>query len=246
MSVHLNTAMILAAGLGTRMRPLTHDLPKPMVKVGDKTLIDWVLDDLAEAGVSNAVINVHYKADLLRNHLTHRSAPALSISDETEILLETGGGVAAALPLIDDDVFLVTNSDALWGNGLVPVIETLKTAWSQMTAHAEIDSLLLLAKMGRAFGFEGAGDFFVNADGIPSRRGDQAAAPTAYAGTQLVHRRIFETCPTGAFSFNVLWNKALESSRLRAIVHDDDWYHVGTPEAVATTALALSKTGDAS
>ena len=246
MSVHVNTAMILAAGLGTRMRPLTHDVPKPMVKVGDKTLIDWVLDDLARAGVANAVVNVHYKAGLLRNHLTHRSAPAIRISDETEILLETGGGVAAALPLIADDVFLVTNSDALWGNGLVPALGALRTAWSQMTAHTGIDSLLLLAKMDRAFGFEGAGDFFVGADGVPSRRGGNAAAPTVYAGTQLVHRRIFENGPKGAFSFNVLWNKALEANRLRAIIHDDDWYHVGTPEAVAPTAQALSKSGNAS
>ncbi len=245
MSVRLNTAMILAAGLGTRMRPLTNDLPKPMVKVGNKALIDWVLDDLAEGGVVSAVVNVHYKADVLRDHLTHRSAPAISISDETEALLETGGGVAAALPLMTDDVFLVTNSDALWGKGLAPALGALKSAWSKMTVGAEVDALLLLAKMDRAFGFDGAGDFFVGADGVPSRRGNKSSAPTVYAGTQLVHRRVFENGPKGAFSFNVLWNKALEANRLRAIVHDDDWYHVGTPEAVAPTAQALAKTGTA-
>ena len=246
MSVRLNTAMILAAGLGTRMRPLTNDLPKPMVKVGNTALIDWVLDDLAEGGVANAVVNVHYKADLLRDHVAQRTHPKISISDETEVLLETGGGVAAALPLITDDVFLVTNSDALWGKGLGPALGALRTAWSEMTAHAEIDALVLLAKMDRAFGFDGAGDFFVDADGVPLRRGDKASAPTVYAGTQLVHRRIFENGPEGAFSFNVLWNKALKANRLRAIIHDDDWYHVGTPEAVAPTAQALSKTGGAS
>lgn len=243
MSMPINTAMILAAGLGTRMRPLTDNLPKPMVKVGGKALIDWVLDDLTKAGVANAVVNVHYKADLLRSHVQQRTRPTISISDETQVLLETGGGVAAALPLINDDVFLVTNSDALWGKGLAPALETLRTAWSQMTEAAEIDALLLLAQMNRAFGFDGAGDFIVDTDNTPSRRGDNASAPMVYAGTQLVHRRIFERCPEGAFSFNALWNKAFEQNRLRAIVHDDNWYHVGTPEAVAPTAQALAKEG---
>lgn len=244
MSIDINTAMILAAGLGTRMSPLTNDRPKPMIKVGGKTLIDWVLDDLAGDGVQTAIINVHYKADMLCDHVLKRTSPTIKISDETELLLETGGGVATALPLIDDEVFLVTNSDALWGHGLGPALDHLKAAWTRLTKVTEIDSLLLLARMERAFGFDGAGDFFIDAEGLPSRRGSKASAPTAYAGTQLVHRRLFNDCPHGAFSFNALWNTAMEANRLRAIVHEDDWYHVGTPDAVEPTARALAKIGE--
>ena len=235
MGLGIRTAMVLAAGLGTRMRPLTDDRPKPMVKVGDKVLIDWVLDDLAISGIETAVVNLHYKATVLNDHLAYRSKPSVVLSDETENLLDTGGGVAEALPLIDDDVFLITNSDALWLGGLGPAVNVLKAAWSD-----DMDALLLLADMNQAFGFDGPGDFYLSHDGIPSRRGDRAQAPTAYAGTQLVHRRLFDTCPGGAFSFNVLWDQALQNGRLKALIHTDAWYHVGTPDAVAPTAYALN------
>ena len=235
MSVHIKTAMILAAGLGTRMRPLTDTRPKPMVEVGGKALIDWVLDDLASAGVTDAVVNVHYKADLMRDHLAGRSHPTIILSDETALLLDTGGGVAAALPLLDDEVFLVTNSDALWRGGLGTALEALKHAWSD-----DIDALLLLADMNRAFGFDGPGDFSLGEDGIPVRRSNQPSAPMAYAGTQLVHRRLFDNHPSGAFSFNTLWDSTNKGRRLKAILHDDDWYHVGTPEAVDPTGRALT------
>ncbi len=227
--------MILAAGLGTRMRPLTDARPKPMIEVGGKCLIDWVLDDLANAGIENAVVNVHYKAKLLRDHLAGRAEPNITLSDETALLLDTGGGVAAALPLIDDQVFLVTNSDALWQGGLGPATAALMKAWSD-----DMDALLLLTHMNRAFGFDGAGDFLLSDDRTPSRRGDQPSAPTAYAGTQLVHRRLFKNHPRGAFSFNTLWDSAHQTGRLKAILHDDDWYHVGTPEAVEPTGRALT------
>lgn len=241
MTIQIKTAMILAAGLGTRMRPLTNTRPKPMVEVGGKALIDWVLDDLAYAGVENAVVNVHYKADLMRDHLAGRSSPTIIQSDETALLLDTGGGVAAALPLIDDDVFLVTNSDALWQGGLSGALDELKQAWSD-----DVDALLLLADMNRAFGFDGAGDFSLSKDGIPERRGDQASAPMAYAGTQLIHRRLFDNSPSGAFSFNILWDRAITGHRLKAIAYDDDWYHVGTPEAVDPTGRALTLGADSS
>lgn len=232
----IKTAMILAAGLGTRMRPLTDTKPKPLVKVGGKALIDWVLDDLARAGIETVVINVHYKADLLRAHLADRTLPKIKISDETDQLLDTGGGVAAALPLIDEDVFLVTNSDALWGRGSADAVSPLRHTWSS----ERMDSLLLLADMSRAHGFDGAGDFDLNEGGTPVRRGDKPSAQTVYGGTQLVHRRVFDNCPAGAFSFNVIWNKALQQGRLKAVLHDDDWYHVGTPDAVEPTAHALT------
>lgn len=232
----VKTAMILAAGLGTRMRPLTDTKPKPMVKVRGKALIDWVLDDLATVGIETAVVNVHYKAELLTAHLGIRAHPAVRISDETSHLLDTGGGVAAALPLIDEDVFLITNSDALWQGGFADAVTRLKNAWS----NEEMDSLLLLADMNRAHGFDGAGDFDLTNDGTPVRRGHTPSAPLVYGGTQLVHRRIFEDCPSGAFSFNLLWDKALAQSRLKAVLHDDNWYHVGTPEAVGPTSKAMT------
>ena len=235
MTTHIRTAMVLAAGLGTRMCPLTIDRPKPMIKVGGKTLIDWVLDDLAESGVKTAVINLHYKADVLARHLSPRQTPIILFSDETEQLLDTGGGVAAALPLFADDVFLVTNSDTLWQHGLTQGLTRLAEGWS----GENMDALLLLAAMDRAFGFEGAGDFFLDDDGIPERRGGRAAAPLVYAGTQVVHRRIFNDCPDGPFSFNQLWDKAIQAGRLKAIVHTDNWHHVGTPASVDSTSRAL-------
>ncbi|MDG2242860.1 MAG: nucleotidyltransferase family protein [Rhodospirillaceae bacterium] len=235
MTFQIKTVMVLAAGLGTRMKPLTDERPKPMVEVGGKTLIDWVLDDATDAGIESAIVNVHYKAELLREHLAQRSHPAITLSDESALLLDTGGGVAAALPLINDSVFLVTNSDALWHHGLGPALDTLRTAWS-----GDMDALLLLADMKKAFGFDGAGDFSIGDDGAPMRRGSQPTAPTAYAGTQLVHRRLFDNHPEGAFSFNKLWDTALAAGRLKAVLHDDDWYHVGTPDAVEPTGRALT------
>lgn len=228
--------MILAAGLGTRMQPLTNDQPKPLVEVGGKALIDWVLDDLAAHDVTSTVVNVHYKAKMLKNHLAKRETPRIVISDETEELLDTGGGVAAALPLFDDEHLLVTNSDALWGGGLGKALTALAAEWNDDA----MDALILLAPMERAFGFDGAGDFFLNEDGTPARRRNHPTAPYVYAGTQIVHRRLFDDAPKNAFSFNVLWDAALKDGRLKAVLHDDDWYHVGTPDAVGPTGRALT------
>ena len=203
MTSSIRTAMVLAAGLGARMRPLTDDRPKPMIEVGGKLMIDWVLDDLADAGFTSAIINLHYQADQLQQHLSSRHTPKILLSDETEQLLDTGGGVAAALPLFNDDVFLITNSDALWQTGLTSGLATLTQAWSPES----MDALLLLADMERAFGFDGTGDFFLEDDGTPVRRGENAHAPVVYAGTQIVHRRLFDDCPEGPFSFNQLWGR---------------------------------------
>lgn len=232
----IKTAMILAAGLGTRMRPLTDHMPKPLIEVGDKALIDWVLDDLAEAGIETVIVNAHYKANMLVKHVQNRSHPIIRISDETANLLDTGGGVAAALSLIDEDIFIVTNSDALWKRGAAAAVAHLNKEWSSNT----MDALLLLADMKRAHGFDGAGDFDLSEDGTPVRRGTKPAAQTVYGGTQLVHRRAFESCPTDAFSFNMIWDRAEQRGRLKAVLHDDDWFHVGTPDAVAPTSAALT------
>jgi MurNAc alpha-1-phosphate uridylyltransferase len=232
----LQTAIVLAAGLGTRMRPLTDDRPKPMIDVGGKVLIDWVMDDLAEAGITTAVVNLHYKVEMVSAHLSARRRPTIVVSNETDLLLDTGGGISAALSLVKDDVVLVTNSDALWGGGLAPAVTALTKAWSSET----MDSLLLLASMDRAFGFDGAGDFFLGETGTPSRRGTRPQAPMVYAGTQVLHRRLFDGCPGGPFSVNLVWDEAIADARLKAIVHDDDWYHVGTPETVGPTGRALS------
>lgn len=234
----VTTAMILAAGLGTRMRPLTNERPKPLIDVGGTTLLDRVLDGLADAGINKAIVNLHYKADMVRAHLASRLEPRVVFSDETSALLDTGGGVAHALPLIDDDLFVVTNSDALWRGGLAPVIHTLSQRWQA----GDADALLALAPMTRVHGFDGAGDFFPGHDGAITRRGVHASAPAAYSGTQVVHRRLFADAPDGAFSFNRLWDAAAARGRLRGIVHDDDWFHVGTPDAIEPTALALSDT----
>ncbi len=239
MTAAVRTAMVLAAGLGTRMQPLTGDRPKPLIEVGGKALIDWVLDDLAEAGITTVVVNLHYKAEMLSQHLSARQRPRVLVSDETEALLDTGGGVAAALPLIDDDIVLITNSDALWSGGLVHAITHLADTWSGGT----MDALLVLAAMDRAFGFDGAGDFNLGDDGTPSRRGDRPDAPFVYGGTQVIHRRLFDGCPLGPFSFNHLWDNAFAAGRLKAVVHDADWYHVGTPEAVGPTGRALTMGG---
>ncbi|MFL2769745.1 MAG: nucleotidyltransferase family protein [Rhodospirillaceae bacterium] len=232
--IPLHTAMILAAGLGSRMHPLTDNYPKPMIKVRGKALIDWVLDDLAKNDITTAIVNVHYKAPLLIKHLAKRNIPNIIISDETELLLDTGGAVLAALPLVEDDLLLVTNSDALWGCGLGPAISTLLARWDD-----DIDSLILLAPMRRAHGFDGAGDFFIEDNDTPVRRGKKPTAPYVYAGIQIIHRRLFNKAPGGVFSFNALWDKAHQEGRLKAALHDDDWYHVGTPDSVEQTGQAL-------
>ncbi len=239
MTASVKTAMVLAAGLGTRMRPLTDDRPKPMIEVGGKPLIDWILDDLSHWGITTAIVNLHYKAEALTGYLADRTRPRVVFSDETEKLLDTGGGVAKALSLVDDECLVITNSDALWLHGLTGALTSLKQAWSSQT----MDALLLLASMDRAHGFDGAGDFFLHDDGTPERRGTRPQAPTVYAGTQIVHRRLFEGCPEQPFSFNLLWDQALTGNRLKAVIHEDDWFHVGTPDAVGPTGRALTEKG---
>lgn len=231
------TAMVLAAGLGKRMRPLTATRPKPLVEVAGATLIDHALRRVADAGVPNAVVNVHYMADRLEAHLARRN-PGLDIriSDERAQLLETGGGVARALPLIVGDPFFVINSDNLWIDGARPSLRALAEAWDA----SRMDALLLLVPLARATGYEGQGDFHMDPAGRLSRRRERRVAPYAFSGIQLLARRLFEEVPVGPFSLNLLYDRALAEGRLFGLSHGGLWFHVGTPEAVGETETALA------
>jgi MurNAc alpha-1-phosphate uridylyltransferase len=233
----IDTAMLLAAGLGTRMRPITDHTPKPLVKVGGKSLIDWTLDQLAAAHVQRAVVNVHHLAPLLIKHLQRRIAPAISISDETAALLDTGGGVVKALPLLGNDPFFVFNCDAIITDGKTPMIDQLTSAWDDKT----LDVLMLVHPRATGHGFDGAGDFFVDAAGTMTRRGAAKEAPYIYAGAYILHPRALAGETPTPFSMNRIWDRAIAAGRMRAVVHDGAWYHVGTPEAVTDTDALLAR-----
>ena len=220
-------AMIMGAGLGTRMRPLTDDRPKPMVTVAGRTLIDHAIDRLVAAGVNRIVVNVHYKADVLRAHLDKRRDVEIVYSDETEKLLDTGGGVVKAMPHFAGEPFFVINSDSIWAEGGVPPLAAMQRLWDA----GRMDGLLLLAEMETAMGYEGSGDFVLETDGKVARAKDRSEQPYAYPGVQIVHPRLFDNAPDGAFSTNIMWNRAIAAGRLYGTVLDGVWIHVGTPEA---------------
>lgn len=229
-------AMILGAGLGTRMQPITFETPKPLIPVLGETLIDRLLDRLAAWQVDDVVVNVHHLAEVMRAHLAKRSQPKVTISDETDALLDTGGGVRRALPHLGDDPFFVLNSDVIWGDGPHPTLARLWTAFDP----AEVDIVLLLHPTARAHGYDGPGDFFLSPEGIPARRGEALIASHVFAGVQLVHPRVYADVPEGAFSNNLLFDRALAAGRLRAVAHEGAWYHVGTPAAIAETERLLT------
>jgi MurNAc alpha-1-phosphate uridylyltransferase len=220
--------MVMAAGLGTRMRPLTNDRPKPLVVVAGKTLIDHALDRLVAAGVTMAVVNAHYRADMLKAHLAKRSDIEIRISEENDELLGTGGGILKALPNFAGEPFFVLNSDSVWVEGMGQALDRMKERWDP----AEMDALLLMASMVTALGFEGTGDFQMDSDGHLSRVPPQRVSPFAYPGVQIVHPRLFDNPPGTAFSMNTLWDVAIEQGRLFGMRLDGVWMHVGTPEAV--------------
>src|SRR5262249_43221991 len=215
-------------GLGRRMRPLTSDKPKPLVKVAGRTLIDHPLDRLVEAGVKLAVVNVHYKAELLKAHLAKRRDIEIRYSEETDALLGTGGGVVKAMPHFDGEPFLVLNSDSVWVEGVGHALDRMITRWDPAT----MDGLLLMASMVTAQGYEGVGDFNMDAEGHLSRLVERKLSPFAYPGVQIVHPRLFDGAPSGAFSTNKMWDIAIAKKRLYGIRLDGIWFHVGTPEAV--------------
>ena len=228
----IHRAMVLAAGLGLRMRPVTLTTPKPLVAVAGRTMLDRALDHLAVAGVQEMVVNTHWLADCVKEHLADRSD--LSLSHEEE-LLETGGGVAKALPLLGREPFYVVNSDIIWTDGETPALARLARAW----VDQDMDALLLLQPTGSAVGYEGKGDFFINGNDTLRRRGDADSAPLLFSGVQILHPRLFEGCPSGKFSLNVLYDRALAENRLYGVVHDGGWYHVGTPEALPQVEALL-------
>jgi len=228
-------AMVLAAGLGTRMRPLTDTTPKPLVKVGGKALIDYALDRLAAAGVETAVVNVHHFADQIERHLAARQAPRIVVSDERAALLDTGGGVVKALPELGGAPFFHVNADTLWIDGVKPNLESLAAGFDP----GAMDALLLLASTTTSVGYSGCGDFAMAADGRLSRRGEREVVPFVYAGVAVLSPAMFTGAPAGAFSLNRLFDRAAENGRLFGVRLDGVWMHVGTPEAIAAAERAI-------
>lgn len=227
-STRITSAMVLGAGLGTRMRPLTDTIPKPLVVLDGRALIDHVLDRLVEAGIERAVVNVHYEAMKLVDHLEKRSEPRIQISDERAQLLDTGGGVKRALRQLGPDPFIIHNSDSVWIDGIGDNLERLMAAWDEYS----MDSLLLLAAGATSLGYDGRGDFFLGQDGRVLRRGEREDAPFVFTGVSIAHPRMFERAPEGPFSLNVLWNRAIEAGRLHGVRLDGVWMHVGTTGAL--------------
>ncbi|HUO94160.1 MAG TPA: nucleotidyltransferase family protein [Rhizomicrobium sp.] len=221
-------AMIMAAGLGTRMRPLTLDRPKPLVEVRGKALIDHAVDRLVQAGVTMIVVNLHYHAEMLKKHLQKRRDVEIRFSEEPDTLLGTGGGIVKALPNFEGQPFFVHNSDSIWVEGIGHALDRMQTLWNP----GEMDGLLLLASMVTALGFEGKGDFLLDAEGRIARVPEQRVSPFAYPGVQIVHPKIFDGAPKGAFSMNLLWDRSIEKGRLFGVRLDGVWMHVGTAEAV--------------
>ena len=231
-----NTAMIMAAGLGKRMRPLTATKPKPLIEVAGKALLDHVLERLRIAGVQRVVVNVHYLADALEAHLSSRAhGLEIVISDERSLLLETGGGLVKAAPLIDSDPFLAINSDNLWIDGPADTLKLLASQWDD----ERMDALLLLVPLARAENHHGIGDFHMDRTGRVRRRAKSHVAPFVFTGVQMVSKRLLRDAPEGPFSTNILWNRAIDEGRCFGAVHQGLWFDVGTPTSIPLTEAAL-------
>jgi len=228
------TAMVLAAGLGKRMRPLTDSLPKPLLAVSGRTLLDRVLDRFDEAGIERVVINLHYFRDVMEAHLKTRRRPPIELSPEP-VLLETGGGVKNALPRLGTAPFYVANSDVLWLDGMTPALARLARAWNDAT----MDALLLLQPAVSAIGYDGSGDYFADPLGRLRYRKAHELAPFIFAGVQIIHPRLFASAPEGPFSLKRLWDAAEAAGRLWGVRHDGLWFHVGTPQGLAETEAVL-------
>jgi len=229
-------AMVLAAGLGTRMRPLTNRVPKPLVKVRGKPLIDHVIDRLAQAGVELVVVNIHHHAAVLKEHLAARKDVEIRVSDESGRVLGSGGGIFKALPIFDGEPFFVHNADSIWVEGYGQALARMMARWNA----EEMDALLLVASLVNAIGYEGPGDFLMDADGRLSRVPEQQLSPFAFPGVQIVHPRFFEGCSAGDFSINPLWDRAIAQGRLFGIRLEGVWMHVGTPDALVQSEEYLA------
>ena len=230
------TAMVLAAGLGKRMRPLTATKPKPLIEVAGRPLLDHIIERLKTSGVKKVVVNVHYLADAIEAHLAAKTEGVdVTISDERGLLLETGGGLVRAAPLIDCDPFLAVNSDNLWIDGPADTLKLLASHWDD----GRMDALLLLVPHARAFNHGGLGDFHMDRTGRLRRRERSHVAPFVYTGIQMLSKRILEGAPGGPFSANRLWDRAMEAGRCFGAVHQGLWFDVGTPSAIKATELTL-------
>ncbi|MEM7545489.1 MAG: nucleotidyltransferase family protein [Pseudomonadota bacterium] len=230
--ITISVAMVMAAGFGTRMGDLTRDCPKPLLSVAGRCLIDHVLDHVERAGISRAVVNLHYRGDQVRAHLAARRSPKILFSPEHD-LLETGGGVVNALPLLGDAPFVTLNADAIWtGDDPVPA---LQAGWD-----AKMGALLHLVPRERAIGYTRAGDFFRDDAGRLSRRGDAEIAPLVFTGAQIVRPSAFQDAPKGAFSTNIIWDRLIAEGRLFGIVHPGHWVDVGTPDGLALAEETLA------
>ena len=229
-------AMIMAAGFGTRMRPLTNDRPKPLVVVRGRTLLDHAIDRLVAAGVTMVVINLHYRAQQVKDHLAGRRDIEMIYSMEDEIL-GTGGGVVKALPHFNGECFFILNSDSIWVEGYVPPLKAMQRIWDP----DRMDGLLLLASMTTAMGYEGRGDFLLDANGHIARVPELTSSPFAYPGVQIAHPRLFADAPEGGFSTNVMWDRAIAQNRLFGIRLEGVWIHVGTPEAHGEAEAYLAR-----
>jgi MurNAc alpha-1-phosphate uridylyltransferase len=227
--------MVLAAGMGTRMHPLTDKMPKPLVTVGGKPLVDHVLDRLAAAGVERAVVNVHHFAEQLEHHLTARKNPRIVISDERGLLLGTGGGLVKALPALGDELFFLINSDTLWIDGVQPNLARLAAAFDA----AAMDALLLLAPATGSIGYAGRGDFAMAPGGQLQSRAEREVAPFVYAGAAILARALFDRAPEGEFALTALFERAAQKDRLHGLRLEGLWMHVGTPDAIALAEAAI-------
>jgi len=228
------TAMVLAAGLGKRLRPITDARPKPLVEIAGQPLIGHALDRLVLAGVERAVVNLHYKPEMMVAALAPRTRPRIEFSREAE-LLETGGGVKQALPLLGE-MFYALNGDIFWLDGVTPAL--IRTA--QAFDKKRMDALLLMQRTTGAIGYEGPGDYFLDPLGVPRRRGEREVAPYIFAGIQILHRRLFDGVDDTVFSLKKLYDRAEDAGRLGAIIHDGEWFHIGTPEGLEATRARLA------
>jgi MurNAc alpha-1-phosphate uridylyltransferase len=231
--------MVLAAGLGTRMRPLTDDRPKALVEVMGRPLIDHVLDRLAAAGVDFAIVNLHHFADRLERHLAARSRPRVIIADERKQLLGTGGGIAKALPQLGNAPFFLVNSDSLWLEKGASNLARLDGAFDP----ARMDALLLLASTSAATGYDERGDYFAMPDGTLQRRTTEQEAPFIYAGAAVLSPALFKGAPEGAFALTPFFDQAQRRQRLHGLILDGMFLHVGTPEAVVAAEKAIRHAG---
>jgi MurNAc alpha-1-phosphate uridylyltransferase len=228
--------MVLAAGKGERMRPITDKMPKPLVPVAGKPLLDHVLDRLAAAGVERAVVNVHYLADQIEKHVAGRKQPTITISDERAALLDTGGGVVKALKVLGPEPFFHLNSDTIWIDGAAPNLQRLANGFDPVS----MDACLLLAPTATSIGYSGVGDFAMTPDGRLRRRGEREVVPFVYAGAAILSPALFADAPQGAFSLTRLFDRAAEAGRLHGLRLEGVWMHVGTPDAIAQAEAAIA------